>query len=260
MRARDFAQRAYPLGEKQPNHDRLHRAIYRAEARHVERGAADAHRVQLARGNRRDQLVERAHLSGQFDQAPAETRRIVALEHRQQIGANPIAQNIARRIRRVLDERNRARGEIVSNLGARKRQHRTNQASRPALGHRRQSGCATAAHQTHQHSLSLIIAMVSQRDKISLNAIRNAQQKLAPNIARPLLEVRGRSRHVEPVSALDDQLNPEPRAHRTYEVFIAIRLGAANPMVQMRRHDPKSQMVAKLKQRAGKRDGISAAG
>ncbi len=76
--------------------------------------------------------------------------------------------------------------------------------------------------------------MVPQRNEISLNAIRNAQQKLAPSIARPLLEVRGRSRRVEPVSALDDQLDPKPRAHRTHELFIAIRLSTANPMVQMR--------------------------
>ena len=99
VRARDFAQRAHPLGKKQPKHDRPHRAIYRAEARHVERIAADTHRVQLARGNRADQFVERAHLVCQFDQAPAETRRILALEHRKQIGANPIAQNVARRVR-----------------------------------------------------------------------------------------------------------------------------------------------------------------
>jgi hypothetical protein len=102
--------------------------------------------------------------------------------------------------------------------------------------------------------------MVPQRYEISLNAIRDAQQKLAPSIARPLLEVRSRSRRVEPVSALDDRLNPKPRAHRAHELFIAIGFNPANPMVQMRRDDPKSQMVAKLKQRVSKRDGVSATG
>ena len=79
--------------------------------------------------------------------------------------------------------------------------------------------------------------MVSQRDKISLNTIRDAQQKLAPSIARPLLEVGGGTK---PVSALDDQVNPKPCAHRTHELFIAIRLSTANPVVQMRGDDPKS--------------------
>ena len=85
--------------------------------------------------------------------------------------------------------------------------------------------------------------MVSERYKIGMNAIGNAQQKLAPSIAGPLLEVRGRNRRVEPVSTLDNQLNRKPRAHRTHEFFIAIRLSAANPMVQMRGHDAESQIA-----------------
>ena len=73
--------------------------------------------------------------------------------------------------------------------------------------------------------------MVSQRHKIGLNLIRNAQQELAPSIARPLFEV-GNSRQT--VGALDDQLDTESRAHRTDKRFVAIRLSRANPMVQMR--------------------------
>ena len=73
--------------------------------------------------------------------------------------------------------------------------------------------------------------MVSQRHKISLNLIRNAQQELAPSVARPLLEVGSRRK---PIGALDDQLKTEARAHRTHKRFVAIRLRCANPMVQMR--------------------------
>ena len=73
--------------------------------------------------------------------------------------------------------------------------------------------------------------MVSQRHEIDLNLIRNAQQKLAPSIARPLLEVRSSRKAV---GALDDQLETEARAHRTHKRFVAIRLSTANPMVQMR--------------------------
>ena len=67
--------------------------------------------------------------------------------------------------------------------------------------------------------------------KSALNLIRNAQQKFAPSVARPLLEVGSRRK---PLGALDDQLKTEPRAHRTHKRFVAIRLSSANPMVQMR--------------------------
>ena len=61
--------------------------------------------------------------------------------------------------------------------------------------------------------------MVPQRHKISMNSIRNAQEELAASIARPLFEVRNGTK---PVGALDDQLNPEPRAHPADEVFVTI--------------------------------------
>ena len=101
--------------------------------------------------------------------------------------------------------------------------------------------------------------MVPQRDKVRIELIRDAQQKLAASIARALLEVRSRNRGVEAVSTLDNQLELKARAHRTHEVFIAIRFSAANPMVQMRGDDAEFQSLAKLEQRAGKCDGISAA-
>jgi hypothetical protein len=101
--------------------------------------------------------------------------------------------------------------------------------------------------------------MVSERHKISLNAIRDTQQKLAASVAGPLFEVRSRNRRVEPVSTLDNQLDSKARAHRTHEVFVAIRFNAANPMVQMRGHDTEVQSLAEIEQSAGKCDGISAA-
>ncbi len=102
--------------------------------------------------------------------------------------------------------------------------------------------------------------MVPKRYKISVDAVGDAQQKLAASIARPLLEVRGRSRCVQPVGALDNQLNPEPRAHRAHEFFVAICLITANLMIEMRCDDAEAQSLAKIDQRAGKRDRISAAG
>jgi hypothetical protein len=59
---------------------------------------------------------------------------------------------------------------------------------------------------------------------------------------------------------LDDQFDAKPRAHRAYKSLVAIRLIASNPMVQMRRRNPESQPLAKLKQRTSKRNRISPAG
>ncbi len=102
--------------------------------------------------------------------------------------------------------------------------------------------------------------MVPECNKIGFNVVGNTQQKLAPSIARPLFEVRGRNRRIKPVGALDDQLDPESCAHPEHEVFIAIRLITANPMVEMRGHDAEVESLAKIEQRAGKRDGISTTG
>ena len=99
--------------------------------------------------------------------------------------------------------------------------------------------------------------MVPQRHKIRLNPVCDAQQKLAASIARPLLEIRNRG--VQPVGAPDDQLDPEPRAHRADEFSIAIRLITANPMIEMRSNQAEAQSLAKIEQRAGKRDRIRAA-
>ena len=101
--------------------------------------------------------------------------------------------------------------------------------------------------------------MVSQGDKIRPNEIRSATEERKTHLARPLLEIRARDRRAQPLGTLDNQLDSEPRAHRTHEFFIAIRFFTANPMVQMRRRNSKRHCLAKLKQRADKRDGISPA-
>ena len=197
--------------------------------------------------------------SANLNQPRAEPRRIVALEHRDQFAANPIAQKIARRIRRVLHERNRARLQVFANVGARNRKHRTNQPPRPALGHRRHPGRSGTTHQTHQDCLGLIIAMVSQSDKIRPHSIGRAAQKFAPSVARPLLEI-GAGNHAKPLGPLDMQLKPEPRAHRPHKLFIAIRFFPAKPMVQMRGHELQSHPLAQREQRRHKRDRIPTAG
>jgi hypothetical protein len=80
-----------------------------------------------------------------------------------------------------------------------------------------------------------------------------------PHVARPFFEVGARNRIAKTISPLDDQLNTEPSTHGAHELFISVRLIAANPMVQMRRRDPDSQPLANLEQRRRKRDRIGAA-
>jgi len=96
--------------------------------------------------------------------------------------------------------------------------------------------------------------MMPQDNKLGPNSPRDAQQKLAPNLARPLLKIRYCS---EPLRTLDYQLDPKPRAHTTHELFIAKRLIAANPMVQMSRRDLQPASLANFVDRISKRNRIS---
>jgi len=102
--------------------------------------------------------------------------------------------------------------------------------------------------------------MVPEGDKAGSDAVRNAPEKIAANLARPLLQVRARNRRFESLGALDDQFDTKPRAHSAHEGFVAIGLVASNPMVQMRGRNPESKPLAKLKQRTSERHGIRAAG
>ncbi len=102
--------------------------------------------------------------------------------------------------------------------------------------------------------------MVPQGNKVRSDSIRGAVEERMPKVSRPLFEVRARGRTAKSLGPLDDQLNPEPGTHVAHELFIPIRLIAANPMVQMRSRDPDPQPLANLEQRGGKRDRIGAAG
>ena len=99
--------------------------------------------------------------------------------------------------------------------------------------------------------------MVSQGNKVRSHLICDARKKLASNLARPLLEIRGIA---QPMRALNDDLDAKSRAHSTHKIFVAIRLITANPMVQMRRRNLQPQPLAKLEQSTGKRNGIRPAG
>jgi hypothetical protein len=98
--------------------------------------------------------------------------------------------------------------------------------------------------------------MVPQGDEVRSHSIRSAPKELPPHLASPLLKVPAWDRIGKAVSTLNDQLNSEPRAHCANELFIAIRLDAANPMVQMRSHDSDSKPLAKPEQRGCKRNRI----
>jgi hypothetical protein len=102
--------------------------------------------------------------------------------------------------------------------------------------------------------------MVPERDIVGSHAVRDAPKKIAANLARTLLEVRARNRRVESLGAFDDQFNTKSRTHSAHKSFVAIRLDPSNPMVQMRRRNPESQPLAKLKDRTSKRNRISPAG
>ncbi len=101
--------------------------------------------------------------------------------------------------------------------------------------------------------------MVSQGDKVSPDAIRSATEERKAHLARPLLEIRGEDRRVQPLGTLNDQLDSEPSAHSTHEFFIAIRLITANPMVQMRCGNFQPKPMTQLDERASKRNRISSA-
>jgi hypothetical protein len=102
--------------------------------------------------------------------------------------------------------------------------------------------------------------MVSQGNEVRSDSIRSAREKRMPHVPRPLLEIGARNQTTKSLGPLDDQLNPKPRAHSAQELFITIRLIAANPMVQMSGRDPDSEPLANLEQRGGKRDRIGTAG
>src|SRR5208283_2900978 len=108
--------------------------------------------------------------------------------------------------------------------------------------------------------LGLVVPMVPERDIAGSHAVRDAPEKIAAHLARPLLQVRARNRRVESLGVFDDQFDTQSRAHSAHEGFVTIRLIASNPVVQMRRRNPESQPLAKLEQRTSKRNRISPAG
>ena len=153
-----------------------------------------------------------------------------------------------------------ARASRYSRISARdKRQHRTNYFSRararpsqPSQPRRRRASAASAQSQPGRRDGAR--ARQNQLERGRQRAIKTRAEHRGP-------APRGsRNRCVQPVGALDDQLNPQPCAHRAHEFSIAIRLSTANPMIEMRSNQAEAQSLAKIEQRAGKRDRIRAAG
>ncbi len=97
--------------------------------------------------------------------------------------------------------------------------------------------------------------MMSQRHKLRSDSIRNTQKELPPNLPRPLLKI---CTGTKPRSPFNEEFDIEPRTELPHKLLIAVRLGAANPMVQMRRRNFEPQPRTQLEQRRDERDRIRA--
>lgn len=86
---------------------------------------------------------------------------------------------------------------------------------------------------------------MAERDVTRIEPVRGALEEIVARIARPLLEI---GQIAAERRLFDDQLDPEFIAEPAHEVFIAIRFGAAQMMVEMGRGDPMPPAMHSIQQ------------
>jgi hypothetical protein len=96
--------------------------------------------------------------------------------------------------------------------------------------------------------------MMRERNIIRPNRVGSTIQKSMPLVARPFFKIR---RAGQPFRPFHNQLNLKPRTHLAHKLLVAIRLRAANPMVQMTCSNFQMESFVKFEERMHQRNRIS---